>query len=176
MSDSKMPARKTPPSLPTRQHFPASPPQDYLQQPYSPIDGSQNIPPPVYSPLPSIDSFDVSGPVIGPDGHPSSSDVFSGDNMSSSTLGEEREDVGPGLQPPPVYTEKYGELDINQDGMETRAQISGLSRKYPPGVIFTDFLIQRMAESTSASTKSQIIFPRSLHPQCGASYNWLKQQ
>lgn len=48
--------------------------------------------------------------------------------MSSSTLAEEREEAGLGLQPPPVYAEKYGELDITQDGMETRAQISGLSR------------------------------------------------
>lgn len=81
----------------------------------------------MYSPLPSIDSFEAAGPAVGADGRVSSSDVFSGDNMSSSTLGEES---GPGSQPPPVYTEKYGELDINQDGMETRAQISGLARKY----------------------------------------------
>lgn len=47
--------------------------------------------------------------------------------MSSSTFAEEPEEAGLELRPPPVYTEKYGELDINQDGMETRAQISGLS-------------------------------------------------
>lgn len=54
-----------------------------------------------------------------------SNNVPIGDDMSTSTLAEEREEVGPGLQPPPAYTERYGELDINQDGMETRARISG---------------------------------------------------
>lgn len=138
MSDSKTPARRTPPPVTPRQNFPASPPapQDY-QHPYLLVDGAQNIQPPAYSPaysqLPSIDSFGV-GPVVGPDGQEragSSNDVFSSYDMSSSssTLVEEREDAGPELQPPPAYTEKYGELDINQDGMQTRAQISRLSRK-----------------------------------------------
>lgn len=88
----------------------------------------QNIPPPPYSPLPSIDSFEASGPIIGPDGRAraESSDVFCVDNTSSSTSVDEREEAGPGSQPP-VYSEKYGQLDINQDGMETRAQIACLS-------------------------------------------------
>lgn len=128
MSDSRIPARETPPQLPPRQlRFPASPPQDH-QQPYSPIDGVQNIPPPPYSPLPSIDSFEASGPVVGPDGRarPESSDVFYADNKSGGTSVDEQEEAGPGSQPPAVYTEKYGQLDINQDGMETRAQIACL--------------------------------------------------
>lgn len=99
----------------------------------------QNIPPPAYSPLPSIDTFEASGPIVGPDGlaRPGdNSDVFSGGNMSSSTLAEERDEAGLELQSPPVYTEKYGELDINQDGMETRAQISGLSRNIQRRILY----------------------------------------
>jgi len=121
MSDIKSPARKTPPP---RRPFPTSPPQGYQHQIYSPINGSQNIPPPAYSPLPSIDSYEAAGPEIGPDGQTraGNDNAFISDGASTSSLVEE---AGPGLQSPPVYTEKYGELDINQDGIETRAQISG---------------------------------------------------
>lgn len=110
----------------------------------------QNIPPPPYSPLPSIDSFETSGPVVGPDGRArpeSSSDVLSFDNASSSTSVDEREEAGPGSQLP-AYTEKYGELDISQDGMETRAQIACLSCNTQGSYFLLMLLIQWMAEST----------------------------
>lgn len=78
--------------------------------------------------MPSIDSVSA-GPVIGPNGHAREEDARSNIASPDSYVAEEREDVGPGSPPPPAYTEKYGELDINQDGMETHARIAGLSRK-----------------------------------------------
>lgn len=111
MSDEKRPYRPdteghyTPPPPPP----PPIPPHHYQQPPPEP---------PSYASVPSINSSTPAGPTIGPNGRPSTDDNRNYDLAQTPDYG------GPGDQPPPAYTETYGELDITQDGMSTHAQIA----------------------------------------------------
>jgi hypothetical protein len=93
----------------------------------------EDIPPPPYTPYtpytpsPSVDSVQ-DGPLIGPDGQ-----CFQGGSSSYGYgTGIELDEGGPGSQPPPAFTEKYGQLEIDEDGMETLAEVAGM---LPPQIL-----------------------------------------
>ncbi|KAL7273537.1 hypothetical protein RUND412_003602 [Rhizina undulata] len=123
MSDEKRPLdksgypRQSPPIPPRTSH--------QLHPPLSPSDSVRNVPPPAYSPLPSIDSAPV-GPMVQPDVYGRVSiegeERRPGSRSSRRTAEDGSGSSGPGDFPPPTYTE--GLLDITEDGMETRARIA----------------------------------------------------
>ncbi|CUS08509.1 unnamed protein product [Tuber aestivum] len=106
MSDDQPPSNKRTP-LPT-------PPHQLPHQDGAAHQSDYNASPPAYSPLPSIDSVPA-GPLVGPhhhssaDGYPEFISELEGDLPSS---------------PPPAFPEIYGELDIEQEEMETNAKIA----------------------------------------------------
>jgi hypothetical protein len=67
--------------------------------------------PPSYTPFEDAVEYAVPGP----------------SNNQQSVAQQQQE--GPGAQPPPAYTptETYGSLDISEGGMNTKAQLSGMS-------------------------------------------------
>jgi len=106
MSDDRPPTdRRTPPPTPHQSSHEGG----------AAHQSNYNTPPPAYSPLPSIDSVPV-GPLVRPH-HPSSTD-----DQSEFISGLEGD---PASSPPPASPEIYGELDIEQDEMETSAKIAG---------------------------------------------------
>lgn len=112
-------------SGPASSHAPPgqpSPSQERSNNP--PID---DIPPPPYTPLPSIDSVQ-DGAFFESDEH----HLSRGHSNYGYGTGIDTEEGGAALGPPPAFSEEYGHLEIDQDGMETHADIAGLLPLGPP--------------------------------------------